>query len=77
MGSATPTIKSGWPPNTDCNTPAMAVAHRMCGMENKPSVSSLNCSPNASAGKTEAKKMYVAGAKMCTPTDMPTFQSST
>ena len=55
----------------------MAVAHRMCGMENKPRVSSLNCSPNASAGNTEAKKMYVAGAKMCKPTDMPTFQSST
>ena len=46
-------------------------------MENKPRVSSLNCSPNASAGNTEAKKMYVAGAKMCKPTDMPTFQSST
>ena len=32
MGSATPTMRSGCPPTTLWRTPAMAVAHRMCGM---------------------------------------------
>ena len=37
----------------------------------------IRCCVGLGAGNTEAKKMYVAGAKMCKPTDMPTFQSST
>ena len=41
----------------DWRTPAIAVAQRMCGMEKSSWVSSRNCSPNVSAGSTDAKKM--------------------
>lgn len=62
MGSATPTIISGWPPATLWMTPAMQVDASTCTTPSFPDVLSLSCWPNASAGMKDARKMYVAGA---------------
>lgn len=57
MGSATPTMSRGCPPTTACKTPAVAVAARTWILLSKPFVSIAICSPNARAGRAEAKKM--------------------
>ena len=62
MGSATPTMSSGWPPATDCIVPVMAHAASTWTTLITSSVSDWNWMPNASAGITDAKKMKVAAA---------------
>lgn len=63
MGSATPRIRSGWPPIKDWIEPEIAVEMRTCTPLKAPFVRLSICSPNARPGITEAKKMYTDGAK--------------
>ena len=64
VGSATPKIKSGCPPNIAWIIPQMAVDVRVSTALKVSSVSLFSCSPNAMTGSVEAKKMYAVGANI-------------